>query len=55
MFGHVRGGKKNNLASLFAPPLHIMFDGSFEEAVQKGKLTEKWLLVNIQVSSSGCV
>ncbi|XP_062100553.1 plant UBX domain-containing protein 7-like [Humulus lupulus] len=37
-----------NLASLYRPPFHIMFQGSFEKAKGTASSLEKWLLVNLQ-------
>ncbi|KAL6137537.1 hypothetical protein ACLB2K_062829 [Fragaria x ananassa] len=36
------------LASLYCPPLKLMFQGSFEEAKQAASIQHKWLLVNLQ-------
>ncbi|KAI9683356.1 MAG: hypothetical protein M1829_005428 [Trizodia sp. TS-e1964] len=40
--------KASMLAELFRPPFELMSHLSWEEARQKGKDQEKWLLVNIQ-------
>lgn len=37
-----------NLASLYCPPLKLMFQGSFEEAKHAASIQHKWLLVNLQ-------
>ncbi|XP_015576501.1 plant UBX domain-containing protein 7 isoform X2 [Ricinus communis] len=39
---------RDNLASLYRPPLHLMFHGSFEKAKGVASVQDKWLLVNIQ-------
>ncbi|GLT85090.1 hypothetical protein SLE2022_032920 [Rubroshorea leprosula] len=39
---------RDNLASLYRPPYHLMFHGSFEKAKSAASLQEKWLLVNLQ-------
>lgn len=38
----------NNLASLYRPPVDLMFNGSFEKAKDVGSDENKWLLVNLQ-------
>ena len=40
--------KTDKLAVLFASPVNILFVGTFDEAVEKAKSEERWLLVNIQ-------
>ncbi|KAK3211445.1 hypothetical protein Dsin_016151 [Dipteronia sinensis] len=37
-----------NLASLYRPPFHLMFNGSFEKAKDAASIQDKWLLVNLQ-------
>ncbi|KAK4798745.1 hypothetical protein SAY86_031071 [Trapa natans] len=39
---------RDNLASLYRPPLHLMFQGSFEKAKGVASTQDKWLLVNLQ-------
>ncbi|XP_062093587.1 plant UBX domain-containing protein 7-like [Humulus lupulus] len=39
---------RDNLASLYRPPFHIMFQGSFEKAKGTSSSQDKWLLVNLQ-------
>ncbi|PON82187.1 UBX domain-containing protein [Trema orientale] len=39
---------RDNLASLYRPPFHLMFHGSFEKAKGTASLQDKWLLVNLQ-------
>ncbi|KAF5750044.1 UBX domain-containing 7 [Tripterygium wilfordii] len=39
---------RENLASLYRPPFHLMFQGSFEKAKAAASMQEKWLLVNLQ-------
>ncbi|KAF8040009.1 hypothetical protein BT93_B2281 [Corymbia citriodora subsp. variegata] len=39
---------RDNLASLYRPPFHLMFRGSFEKAKAAASLQDKWLLVNLQ-------
>ncbi|XP_057416958.1 plant UBX domain-containing protein 7 isoform X2 [Lotus japonicus] len=39
---------RDNLASLYRPPFHLMFNGSFDKAKGAASLQDKWLLVNIQ-------
>ncbi|GLU01090.1 hypothetical protein SLE2022_184160 [Rubroshorea leprosula] len=41
---------RDNLASLYRPPFHLMFQGSFEKAKATASNEEKWLLVNVQSS-----
>ncbi|KAH9735317.1 Plant UBX domain-containing protein 7 [Citrus sinensis] len=36
------------LASLYRPPFHVMFNGSFEKAKDAALAQDKWLLVNLQ-------
>lgn len=38
----------NNLASLYRPPVALMFNGSFEKAKDVASDENKWLLVNLQ-------
>ncbi|KAF3431013.1 hypothetical protein FNV43_RR25743 [Rhamnella rubrinervis] len=38
----------DNLASLYRPPFHLMFHGSFEKAKSAASAKDKWLLVNLQ-------
>ncbi|KAL0004170.1 hypothetical protein SO802_011731 [Lithocarpus litseifolius] len=39
---------RDNLASLYRPPYHLMLHGSFEKAKDTASLHNKWLLVNLQ-------
>lgn len=39
---------RDNLASLYRPPFHLMFTGSFDKAKSAASMQNKWLLVNIQ-------
>lgn len=39
---------RDNLASLYRPPFHLMFQGSFEKAKGAASVQDKWLLVNLQ-------
>nr|TKR63822.1 hypothetical protein D5086_0000322070 [Populus alba] len=39
---------RDNLASLYRPPFHLMFHGSFEKAKGAASVQDKWLLVNLQ-------
>ncbi|XP_007045357.2 PREDICTED: plant UBX domain-containing protein 7 isoform X1 [Theobroma cacao] len=39
---------RDNLASLYRPPFHLMFQGPFEKAKAAASLEDKWLLVNLQ-------
>ncbi|KAM7270360.1 hypothetical protein ACFE04_029574 [Oxalis oulophora] len=39
---------QDNLASLYRPPFHLMFNGSFEKAKDTSSVQDKWLLVNLQ-------
>ncbi|KAJ8769845.1 hypothetical protein K2173_008927 [Erythroxylum novogranatense] len=39
---------RDNLASLYRPPIHLMFQGSFEKAKGAASVQDKWLLVNLQ-------
>ncbi|XP_062088024.1 plant UBX domain-containing protein 7-like [Humulus lupulus] len=39
---------RDNLASLYRPPFHIIFQGSFEKAKGTASSQDKWLLVNLQ-------
>ncbi|XP_038701358.1 plant UBX domain-containing protein 7-like isoform X2 [Tripterygium wilfordii] len=39
---------RDNLASLYRPPFHLMFQGSFEKAKAVASMQDKWLLVNLQ-------
>ncbi|OWM77230.1 plant UBX domain-containing protein 7 [Punica granatum] len=39
---------RDNLASLYRPPFHLMFRGSFEKAKGAASMQDKWLLVNLQ-------
>ncbi|XP_015894280.1 plant UBX domain-containing protein 7 isoform X2 [Ziziphus jujuba] len=39
---------RDNLASLYRPPFHLMFHGSFEKAKSAASAQDKWLLVNLQ-------
>lgn len=36
------------LASLFRPPTHLLYNGSFNEAIQAGQRQSRWILVNMQ-------
>ncbi|KAK0604101.1 hypothetical protein LWI29_011958 [Acer saccharum] len=40
--------RSDNLASLYRPPFHLMFNGSFEKAKDAASVQDKWLLVNLQ-------
>ncbi|RHN58297.1 putative UBX domain-containing protein 2/7 [Medicago truncatula] len=40
--------RQDNLASLYRPPFHLLFDGSFYKAKSAASMQDKWLLVNIQ-------
>lgn len=39
---------RDNLASLYRPPFHLMFHGPFEKAKDAASVQDKWLLVNLQ-------
>ncbi|KAL5554127.1 hypothetical protein UlMin_041528 [Ulmus minor] len=39
---------RDNLASLYRPPFHLMFHGTFEKAKAAAAAQDKWLLVNLQ-------
>lgn len=39
---------RDNLASLYRPPFHLMFHGPFEKAKGAASAQDKWLLVNLQ-------
>ncbi|KAI4357299.1 hypothetical protein L6164_001258 [Bauhinia variegata] len=39
---------RDNLASLYRPPFHLMFHGLFDKAKYASSMQDKWLLVNIQ-------
>ncbi|XVF43510.1 hypothetical protein PTKIN_Ptkin02bG0045400 [Pterospermum kingtungense] len=39
---------RDNLASLYRPPYHLMFQGSFEKAKAAASVEDRWLLVNLQ-------
>ncbi|KAK7250695.1 hypothetical protein RIF29_33289 [Crotalaria pallida] len=39
---------RDNLASLYRPPFHLMFSGSFDQAKGAASMADKWLLLNIQ-------
>ncbi|XP_027345531.1 plant UBX domain-containing protein 7 isoform X4 [Abrus precatorius] len=39
---------RDNLASLYRPPFHLMFNGPFDKAKDAASVQDKWLLVNIQ-------
>ncbi|KAF7813001.1 plant UBX domain-containing protein 7 [Senna tora] len=39
---------RDNLASLYRPPFHLMFNGPFDKAKGDASGQDKWLLVNIQ-------
>ncbi|XP_058098107.1 plant UBX domain-containing protein 7-like isoform X2 [Magnolia sinica] len=39
---------RDNLASLYRPPLALMYHGPFEKAKIEASLHDKWLLVNLQ-------
>ncbi|GAV90313.1 UBX domain-containing protein/Thioredoxin_7 domain-containing protein [Cephalotus follicularis] len=41
---------RDNLASLYRPPFHLMFHGSFDKAKGAASVQDKWLLVNLQSS-----
>ncbi|XP_033744571.1 UBX domain-containing protein 7-like isoform X2 [Pecten maximus] len=40
--------KRQTLEDLFRPPIDVMFKGSFANAREHGKTSQKWLMVNIQ-------
>lgn len=42
------GNSRDNLASLYRPPYHLMFSGSFENAKGASCVQDKWLIVNLQ-------
>ncbi|XP_010527852.1 PREDICTED: plant UBX domain-containing protein 7 isoform X2 [Tarenaya hassleriana] len=39
---------RDSLASLYRPPFHLMFSGSFEQAKSAASAQDKWLIVNLQ-------
>ncbi|GMY18049.1 plant UBX domain-containing protein 7 [Fagus crenata] len=39
---------RDNLASLYRPPFHLMLNGPFEKAKEAASVQDKWLLVNLQ-------
>ncbi|KAK7262138.1 hypothetical protein RJT34_29699 [Clitoria ternatea] len=39
---------RDNLASLYRPPFHLIFNGPFDKAKDAASMQDKWLLVNIQ-------
>ncbi|OVA03630.1 UBX [Macleaya cordata] len=39
---------RDNLASLYRPPFHLMHQGPFDKAKQVAAAQDKWLLVNLQ-------
>ncbi|OMO60741.1 hypothetical protein CCACVL1_23899 [Corchorus capsularis] len=39
---------RDNLATLYRPPFHLMFHGPFEKAKSAASVEDKWLLVNLQ-------
>lgn len=39
---------RDNLASLYRPPFHLMFHGPFEKAKDSASAQDKWLLINLQ-------
>ncbi|XVF02945.1 hypothetical protein REPUB_Repub04eG0218300 [Reevesia pubescens] len=39
---------RDNLASLYRPPYHLMFIGPFDKAKAAASVEDKWLLVNLQ-------
>ncbi|KAB1206367.1 UBX domain-containing protein 7 [Morella rubra] len=39
---------RDNLASLYRPPFHLMFHGPFEKAKDAASVQDKWLLLNLQ-------
>ncbi|KAE8705434.1 Plant UBX domain-containing protein 7 [Hibiscus syriacus] len=39
---------RDNLASLYRSPFHLMFQGPFEKAKAAASVEDKWLLVNLQ-------
>ncbi|XVF85490.1 hypothetical protein PTKIN_Ptkin17bG0121700 [Pterospermum kingtungense] len=41
---------RDNLATLYRPPFHLMFQGPFEKAKAAASVEDKWLLVNLQSS-----
>ncbi|KAI3817087.1 hypothetical protein L1987_10874 [Smallanthus sonchifolius] len=42
------GTSRENLASLYRPPVALMYPGSFEQAKEAANCQDKWLLVNVQ-------
>ncbi|KAF2749466.1 hypothetical protein M011DRAFT_465914 [Sporormia fimetaria CBS 119925] len=46
-----QNAKSNRLAQMYRPPFELMYQGSWDDARDRGKEQEKWLLVNIQDSS----
>ncbi|XP_023539888.1 plant UBX domain-containing protein 7-like [Cucurbita pepo subsp. pepo] len=42
------GNSRDNLASLYRPPNHLMFNGPFEKAKGAACVQDKWLVVNLQ-------
>ncbi|CAH8272685.1 unnamed protein product [Arabidopsis lyrata] len=47
-FSPSASASKRSLASLYRPPFHLMFHGSFEQAKATSSSQDKWLLVNLQ-------
>ncbi|CAM9540592.1 unnamed protein product [Chrysoparadoxa australica] len=50
--GGGESGHKRKLSQLFSPPTSILFNGTFQAARANAKLSQKWLLVNIQNSET---
>lgn len=46
--GSEAAASRDSLASLYRPPFHLMFSGSFEQAKSAASAQDKWLLVNLQ-------
>ncbi|EPZ34556.1 hypothetical protein ROZALSC1DRAFT_26782 [Rozella allomycis CSF55] len=44
----VNGTRPGTLSDLFRPPLELLFPGTFEQARQKAKDRELWLLIDLQ-------
>ncbi|CAN0890992.1 Plant UBX domain-containing protein 7 [Linum grandiflorum] len=46
--GSASANNPRDLASLYRPPFHLMFQGSFEKAKAAASVQDKWLLINLQ-------
>ncbi|XP_050375421.1 plant UBX domain-containing protein 7 [Argentina anserina] len=42
---------RDNLASLYRPPIQLLFQGTFEKAKSAASVQDKWLMVNLQSNS----